>query len=260
MEKMYKLLCVLCAVCVCLNVSGQKLSGTFHIPSGKYKSLTCDTTGESGSPGIFQVINSDTFNRRYHDNYNSDLVNESGSNYLNQWIEEGAGGYKIFIKPDSSIEKIISMSGSNDLITLNGASRVTIDGEFNNDGQKHLRFRNNTTYNSDITFTNGASNDTIKNCYFESNNSYQYSATILFSSSTGFTGNINNTISNCDIKNLDIINIPYIGIYSDGSSSPQDNNHNTISNCNIYNFSYAGISLSNNGNGDKLGNNREQLL
>ena len=142
------------------------------------------------------------------------------------------------------------MSGSNDLITLNGVSRVTIDGQHNNDGLKHLRFRNNTGYNSDITFVNGASKDTIINCYFESNTTFQYSATILFSTSNGVTGNTNIAISNCDIKNLDTINLPNYGIYSNGSIKPQDNNNNTISNCNINNFSFTGISLSNSGNGD----------
>ena len=50
----YKLLVVLLGMTLYFNVSGQKLSGTYYIPSGIYKSLTCDSTGETGSPGIFR--------------------------------------------------------------------------------------------------------------------------------------------------------------------------------------------------------------
>ena len=251
MKNIYKLFTLLILLIIYFNSSAQKLSGTFYIPSGKYKSLTCDSIDEDGSPGIFAAINSDTLVGDITIIIDGDLTNESGTITLNQWIEAGGSGYKVKITPDGTIERLISVSSYNDLLTFNGVSRVTIDGQFNNDSLNHLRFRNHTGYNSDVTFINGASKNTIQFCNFETNIVYTYSAAILFSTSGAETGNSNNTISYCNISDISgDANIPYFGIYSSGSSSPQDNNNNTISNCNIYNFSYAGISISNSGNGD----------
>ena len=56
----------------------------------------------------------------------SDLTDESGEIALNQWIEEGPGGYTLTFKP-SGAARVISGSVPVGVLMLNGADRVTFE-------------------------------------------------------------------------------------------------------------------------------------
>jgi hypothetical protein len=93
-----------------------------------------------------------------------------------------------------------------------------------------------------VRFVNDASNNTLKYCKINSRNNSTTSGTIVFSTTTGTTGNDNNTIDYCDI--YDGSSTPFNGIYASGTttSTAHNNSGNIISNCNIYNFFNAGGS------------------
>jgi hypothetical protein len=134
------------------------------------------------------------------------------------------------------------------LIDLNGADNVTIDGRVNLAGAKNLII-SNTSISSDagtstLRFIKDATNNTVKYCTLKGS-SRASSATaggiLLFSTSTGTTGNDDNTIDNNDITNSLDANRPVKAIFSLGTSG-KENSGNTISNNNIFNFLNRGVT------------------
>ena len=108
---------------------------------------------------------------------------------------------------------VISGNGAGSLIPLNGALYVTIDGRIGSTGTTHsLTITNTNTTGSAMTFSNDASNNTVKYTDLKSDNTA--TGVILFSTSTGTTGNDNNTIDNCNIGPNAAT--PINGIYSLG--------------------------------------------
>lgn len=204
----------------------KKIGGTFNVP-GDYPTLT-------GASGLFAAINSAPVTENITVNITANIT-EDGTNALNQWTEEGAGGYTLTIRPDGTTERVISGNVANGMIRLNGADRVIIDGRFQGSG-RYLRFRNIHTSNPTFTFINDATYNTITYCIIETGTSAAQVGGILFSTTTGTLGNSNNTISYCDVRDrTDASGIPLCGIVSNGTASAQNSN-NTIDNCNIYNF------------------------
>jgi ubiquitin len=152
----------------------------------------------------------------------------------------------------------ITISGdlATPLIDLNGADNVTIDGRVNATGtSSDLIISNtstlNTTGTSAIRFINNASDNTIKYCNLKGS-TLDPAAGILFFSTTssGTSGNINNTIDSNNITNSSDANRPINAIYSLGTTGAL-NSGNTISNNNIYDFLNRGAAS----NGIKLGSN-----
>ena len=106
----------------------------------------------------------------------------------------------------------LTITGTHDMtVDLNGADNVTFDGRLYNGAGvlvgavPDLTITNTRTSASVSTiplatfrFIDGASNNTVKYCKISAKNKQQY---ILFSTSTGLTGNINNTIDHNDITN-----------------------------------------------------------
>lgn len=137
--------------------------------------------------------------------------------------------------------KVTITSNFSQMIHLNGADNVTIDGR-RSGGDTLLLACTNTLTNQSIVFSNTANNNTLKN--FTLTSSYA-SATntglgiIHFASST--LGSNNNTIESC-----------YIGATSLTSNvicSVGNNSFNTVSNCQIYRFRFCGVRV------DPLGTN-----
>ena len=195
----------------------------------------------TGGGGLFEAINSSGLS----DNvtaYITSNITEPGTNPLNQWTESGPGGYTLIIVPYSASEKVISGSVSGGMIRLNGADRVTIDGD-GGFGSKYLRFRNTNGSNPTISFINDAKSNTLTNCYIESNNvstSTASAGTVFFGTTTGTQGNDSNTISLCDIRDRsDAAGLPAYSVFSSGSttSTAHYNSNIIVENCNIYNFS-----------------------
>jgi hypothetical protein len=229
--------------------------------SGNYNVGTAQTyTSLTGVNGIFAAINSSNVSGNVTITITSNLY-EDGTNALNATSETGVGGYTIKIVPATAALYTITGSVAQGMIRLNGAQRVIIDGGsfFSSDNPKwgynsgnepltpgkYLTIRNNNISNPAITFINGAVNDTIKYCTVESNNyAGTSSGTIFFSTTTSLvTGNSNNVITNCDIRDNDSVTTSPTysnGIYSLGTSTAYAlyNTNNTIKNCNFYNNYY----------------------
>jgi subtilisin-like proprotein convertase family protein len=120
------------------------------------------------------------------------------------------------------------------LIVLNGARNVIIDGRVGSTGTtKSLTISNTATVGSTIVFQNDASNNTVRYCTLRGANTATTDATILFSTTTGTTGNDNNLITNCDI--LDGTSQPIYSILSLGTTG-KENSNNIVTNCNIANY------------------------
>ncbi len=158
----------------------------------------------------------------------------------------------ITIRPASGVSSsIILTSGTNpaQILYLNGANYVTFDGRPGGSGSTpYLTFSNTFASGSAVTFINDASNNVIKYVTVQGVNTSSSSGVVVFGATTGTTGNDNNTITHCDIK--DGTSQPAVGIYSAGTAA-MDNSGNTVSNCTISNFrggstTQAGIYLASN--------------
>ena len=144
----------------------------------------------------------------------------------------------------------ISGNLSSPLIDLNGADNVTIDGRVNASGSsKDLVISNTNVGGSVIRFINDATYNYVKYSKLQGVTSSATNGIVLFSTTTGTTGNDNNTIDNCDINKGS--SSPYNGIYGLGTntSSATNNSSVSITNNNFIDFistnsSSCGIFLS----------------
>jgi hypothetical protein len=204
-------------------------------------------TSLTGAGGLFAAINAAVLNQNVTVTVTSDLT-EDGTNALNQWSEDGVGGYTLTIVSSGTL-KTISGAVANGMIRLNGADRVTFDGRVAGSGQ-FLLFRNTNTTNPTITFLNDATSNTFESCLLESGNTTTTSGTVLFSTSTGTLGNSGNTIHSCDIRDRsDAAGVPANAVYSSGSAGAP-NGTNTVSGCNVFNFTNAGVLVTATGAGN----------
>jgi hypothetical protein len=134
------------------------LSGTKTVGTGG------DFTTLTGATGIFNEINTYGLGTNLTINIISDIT-EPGTTALNQWAESGAGNYTLTIQPVDATVRTLSGNYAGGLIRLNGADRVTINGNYGGSGQ-YLVFSNaNTgTSNNTISLSTTAADNTIKNC------------------------------------------------------------------------------------------------
>ncbi len=223
-----------------ITLTGSYLIGS-NTFSGIYNVGTAQTyTSLTGAAGIFAAINAGTVTGDITISITSDMT-EDGVNSLNALNETGIGGYKVRIVPASASVKTISGAVAQGMIRLNGAKRVTIDGD-NGFGSKYLTFRNTNGLYPTLVFINEARLDSLKNCTFESNNASTgttQAGTILFTTTTGLQGNDSNVIASCDIRDRsDATGYPAYGIYCNGTTTtiPQYNSNNIITGNNVYNY------------------------
>ena len=206
-------------------------AGTISVGTGQtYTTLT-------SAGGLFAAINAGVVTGNLVINIVSDIT-ETGTNALNQWIEEGTGNYTLTIQSDGSLR---TLSNSTNLlvplIKINGADRVTIDGL----SGKNILFRNTNTSGSSTTatvlFDNGSTSCTLTNCIIENNSTSTSNGSVQVNT----TGTNDITISSNEIRNptAGTINDYYQGIYSNSST-----NKLNISNNSIYNWTNYGIRLN----------------
>ncbi len=216
-------------------------NGTYTVGTGG----TAPTLTNNG--GFFQMINTGSLSGNVTINVISDLT-EDGTNALNQWAESGGGGYSVKIIPNSSTERLISGAVANAMIRIDGADRVTFDGQYSGDGLKHLRIRNTNTANATFSFSNDASGNAIQNCWVESANTSTAGGAIIIGTTIGATGNDNITIKNNKIGSY-TTTYPANCIYSQGTSA-KVNNDNSIEGNEFFNFSNIGIYIASSGYGN----------
>jgi hypothetical protein len=133
------------------------------------------------------------------------------------------------------------------LIDLNGADNVIIDGRVHATGAiADLVISNTSTLatagTSTLRFINDATTNTVKYCIIKGSTADPAAGIFWFSTTTGTTGNDNNTIDKNNITNATDASRPLNTVYSLGTSS-KENSGNTISNNKIYDhFNTAGTS------------------
>ena len=183
----------------------------------------------TGPGGLFAAINAGTINANTFATITSDIT-EPGTTSLNLVNEEGtnAGSLTLTVQSDGLANHVISgttVTANAPLIPITGAKRFIIDGGV----AKMLTFRNtNATPSSAgpvIQYNNNSQNDTIRNCYIESNSTS--SGAITFGTGINIA-----TVNQNDIRDArgGTVGSPTIGIYSNTAT-----NTATISNNNLYN-------------------------
>ncbi len=197
----------------------------------------------SSLKGAFDALNNGTLNTGDFEIRIISNVTESSSAILNASGTGSSNYNSVTIFPTGSGYSI-SGNTSAPLIILNGADNVTIDGRVNATGTFiDLTVINTSTSalasTSTIQFINDATNNVVKYCNIKgsSNNG----ANIIFSTTTGSTGNDNNTIDRNNITNAADANRPVNAIYSLGTVS-LDNSGNIVSNNNFSDFLSRGVA------------------
>ncbi|HCA43621.1 MAG TPA: hypothetical protein DEP28_10260 [Bacteroidetes bacterium] len=159
--------------------------------------------------------------------------NGTGSNYSTILIQPSGLGFQYNVNANIN----------SPLIEFNGADNVTIDGK----DSLQLQNFEDTDFASVIVFKNGASFNTVKNCYIRTNIIGNSRASIVFFTSTS-TGNSNNVISSCRFFNSSNFFTSSNHILSSGTASAL-NNSNTIYGNQFSEFTNSGITVSSTGNG-----------
>jgi hypothetical protein len=208
-----------------IGESGGTISGPVTVGTGgNFPSLT-------NSGGLFDIINNSTVTGNVTASIISDLPNETGTFALNEWSElPVASNFTLRIQPNAATQRIITNTGNNTsgatMIPFNGADRVTIDGQFNNDGNRWLLFRHTNTSIANtgpvITLNNSSENNIIRNTILEQNNSNTGRGVVTIST-TG--SNSSNSIINNEIRST---SVGTLGAYVVGVLSSSATNNNLI--------------------------------
>lgn len=156
---------------------------------------------------------------------------------------------------------IINGNLNSNLINLDGADNVTIDGRVNEAGGKNMIIRNTSNGATAVTFrlANSAQNNTIKYCIIEGSGISTSYGTIFIGGSSSGTGNNNNLINNNSITSSSG-GRPQYSVYSVGSAGIFNNN-NTLSENHIYdclnpNLTYAySVNIGNYNTNFQVNNN-----
>jgi hypothetical protein len=214
------------------------LTGTYSIGSGQQFA----NLGE-----FFAFVNGNAVGGNLTANITSD-ISETASAALNSVFYVG-GPWTIHIRPSGgSWTDTASVAGP--MIDLNGVRNVIIGESTTSSGLNSLTLRNisTSTLASTIRFINDASNNLVTNCVIEGAGTSTTAAGTIFFSTGVSTGNVNNTISNNDIRDRSTTGARHaVAIISVGSASAPNGN-NTITNNNIYNFTSSGVTVSATGN------------
>ena len=196
----------------------------------------CDYTNLTGSTGLFHAIDTLAVDGDITATISSDLL-EDGSYALNYF-----GPYKLTIQPDVSTRTISNagdIPSASPMIHFFGAANVTIDGG----ASKNLIFKNTNSNpantSTTIQFSNGATNDTLRNCILQNNGSTTTRGTIVIGGTNGATGIVITQNKITDTSNASSQQ-PANGILSNATG----NTNLYITNNEIYNFRSSGISLS----------------
>lgn len=219
------------------NVAEESPAGTRILKSALMGTKNVGTSGDyptlTGTGGLFEAINSLGLKGNLTVNIISDIT-EPGTVVLNQWNEVGGSNYTLTIRPDQGSSTLRTLSGSyaGRLISLNGADRVTFDGRISGSGT-YLAISNTSTSGSAIGFINDATGNTVRNCDLTGVGTSAANAVVVFSTSTGTTGNDDNTITYNKIHSG--ASVSTSAIYSYGTSA-KENSNITISNNEIYDF------------------------
>lgn len=209
--------------------------------AGTYPTLT-------GPGGLFAAINSGALSGNTTATIIDAAITETGANALNPIsFACGGGPFTLTIKPATGVTTVLSGSFAGPLININGADNVTFDGSNNGTSTKDMTISNTSTSGAVMQFINDATGNTLKNSIILGVVTSSTSGSIVFSTTTGASGNSNNTIDNNDIR--DGASVPANAVYSSGSVGGPNAN-NTITNNNIFNYTASGVLVASTGAGN----------
>ncbi len=180
-----------------------------------------DVTATSGTSSASYTSLSNAFNFINNGTHQGDIVitiNANTSNFFIQLNYSGSGSANynsIRIKPGAVGQINIDNSGGGPMFYLNGVDNLTIDGTMPG-GLGPLAFRSPNyvfTY-ANLHFFNDAQNDTVRNCYIQSNSGMG----IAITNSATTNGNKNIVLCGNNIGNISASAFPQYGIYAAGSS------------------------------------------
>ncbi len=172
--------------------------------------------------------------------YNSSV--ESFPVTFNQFTYGPGGPFSVTFRPSATATTTISGSSATQLLNFNGADKVIFDGRQAGTGApKNLTITNTNTAGSTMQFINDATNITLQYLTVRGVETSGTNGVIVFSTTTGTTGNDNITIDNCDLG--DGASKPTNIIYASGTGLKENDNVN-ITNNNIFNFFSATVGAS----------------
>ncbi|MES2591064.1 MAG: T9SS type A sorting domain-containing protein [Bacteroidota bacterium] len=224
------------------------ISGTVTVGSGgTYPTLT-------GTGGLFDAINTNGLSGNITANILSNIT-ETGINPLNSIGYGCASHYTLTIKPNTGVTAALTGSSTSGLIKLNGADYVTINGSNSGGTTKDLTISNTNTGTSSAVIwlasasaTDGANNNTIKNCIITGNAPTTTLAAIISSSGT-ILGNPAETANSYNTYQNNTINTVAYGIGIVGSATGDSSaviSNNLIGSATPANkIGYRGIFISN---------------
>lgn len=196
------------------------VNGTISVGTAEtYTSLT-------NAGGIFEFINNNEVTGNITINITSDLTNEGGTIPLNVF----AGGFTITIKPSGGPRAVTGTATATQLIKINGASGVIIDGSTSGGTDRSLTLSHtNIVANSVVWFasvgTTPIANDVLKNSIVRNGAITGSTAVVIGDSGTfgnpGYFSTI--TVQNNDIQRA------IFGVYANGGTTPQNGAGLTVS-------------------------------
>ncbi len=216
----------------------------FVITSHAQISLTATSGTLSGSyaslKASFDAINAGTHQGSISISVTAN-TSESASAVLNASGSGSASYTSVTIQPSGGASRTISGSIAGNLISLNGADQVSIDGL--NSGGNSLTLDNSSTSTSAVTvaFNNDACNNSITRCTVKGSTGGVTTidgstrGVIYFGSTAPSSGNDNNTISYCKVGPSG--SNPWCTVFSYGSSTAgRENSGNTVEYCELYDY------------------------
>lgn len=218
-----------CALLLCLAANAQvSVTATAGTLNGNYTALNL----------AFTAINNGTHRGNITIRISANTT-ETAPAILN--ASAGAANYTaVEVKPATGATPTISGSAAGGLISLNGATNVTIDGSNTNGGTtKDLTISNTNTAGAAVRFIDGASNNTLKNCVLRGVSGINTTGVVFMASAvTAATGNNNNTVENNDITKG--ATNPLFCIFNSGTAG-KPNTGNTYRNNRISDFAGVGF-------------------
>lgn len=232
------------------------------------KSQTVKTVGISGADYTtlklaFDAINAGTITGNIELQI-IDNTTEAAIAVLNASGSGSASYTAISIYPTVT-GKTLSGNLASEIIQLNGADNVTLDGRLNRTGTSvDLTINNTNTTGSAINLIEGATSNTIKYTILKSAGTTSTNASVYFGSSTVSGGNSYNTVSYNSFTGSTTRCMTGIG--SLGTAAPNDNVSNTVDNNLFYDMlrlpdntiavGFASIRIGNNSSMWTITNNR----
>lgn len=227
-------------ILVCLTIicrSQVTVTGTTPPTSANYATFT-------GAGGAFAAINAGIHQGVITCTVTSDITTETGTVSLLSGSVLPSNYTSVVINPSGN--RLVQGSAGAQMLDINGADFVTIDGLNSGGNSLIIDNTNAAATNGTIRFINDAQNNVVRNCTIKGSSIATNAGVIFFSSAAGTNGgNDNITIENNIIRESSNGD-PIFGIVSFGTAgAPQSkwNSNNSVLNNQLVNCFYAGATI-----------------